>query len=53
MSKLSSKLSKAGNLFDISTWYFSLTSMSSSFLAQIFLNQTFILLVYLLEFSPF
>jgi hypothetical protein len=31
MSKLSSKLSKAENLFEISTWYFSLTSMSSSF----------------------
>jgi hypothetical protein len=31
MSKLSSKLSKAANLFEISTWYFSLTSTSSSF----------------------
>jgi hypothetical protein len=31
MSKLSSKLSKAAHLFDISIWYFSLTSMSSSF----------------------
>jgi hypothetical protein len=31
MSKLSSKLSKAANLFEISTLYFSLTSMSLSF----------------------
>jgi hypothetical protein len=31
MSKLSSKLSKAANLFEISTWYFSLTSTSLSF----------------------
>jgi hypothetical protein len=31
ISKLSFKLSKAANLFEISTWYFSLTSMSSSF----------------------
>jgi hypothetical protein len=31
MSKLSSKLSKAANLFEISTWYFSLTSMSLNF----------------------
>jgi hypothetical protein len=31
MLKLSSKLSKAVNLFEISTWYFSLTSMSLSF----------------------
>jgi hypothetical protein len=31
MSKLSSKLSKAANLFEISGWYFSLTSTSSSF----------------------
>jgi hypothetical protein len=32
MSKLSSKLSKAAELFEISTWNFSLTSTSSSFL---------------------
>jgi hypothetical protein len=31
MSKLSSKLSQATNLFEISTWNFSLTSTSSSF----------------------
>jgi hypothetical protein len=31
MSELSSKLSKAVNLFEISTWYFSLTSTSLSF----------------------
>jgi hypothetical protein len=31
MSELSSKLSKAANLFEISTWYVSLTSTSSSF----------------------
>jgi hypothetical protein len=31
MSELSSKLSKAANLFQISTWYFSLTSMSLRF----------------------
>jgi hypothetical protein len=31
MTKLSSKLSKTVNLFEISSWYFSLTSTSSSF----------------------
>jgi hypothetical protein len=31
MSELSLKLSKAANLFVISTWHFSLISMSSSF----------------------
>jgi hypothetical protein len=31
MSKLSSKLSKAANLFEISIWYFSLTSTKLSF----------------------
>jgi hypothetical protein len=44
MSKLSSKLSKAANLLEISTWYFSLTSVST------FSDQVF--LVYLLKFSP-
>jgi hypothetical protein len=31
MSKLSSKLSKVANLFEISAWYFSLISTSLSF----------------------
>jgi hypothetical protein len=31
MSKLSSKLPKAANLFEISTWYFSLTSTTRGF----------------------
>jgi hypothetical protein len=52
MSKLSSKLSKAANLFDISTWYISLTCTSSRFSDQIYLNHTFALLIYLLKFSP-
>jgi hypothetical protein len=47
MSKLSSKLSIATNLFEISTCYFSLR-----FSDKIFLNQNFSLLVYLLKFSP-
>jgi hypothetical protein len=51
MSKLSSKLSKAANLFEISTWYFPLTSTSSRFSDQIFLNKNYDLLVYLLQFS--
>jgi hypothetical protein len=50
MSKLSSKLYKAANLFEISTWYFSLISTSSSFFRSN-LSQTFGLLVYLLKFS--
>jgi hypothetical protein len=34
MSKLSYKLSKAANLFEISTWYFSLISTSLSFFSS-------------------
>jgi hypothetical protein len=52
VSKLSSKLSRAANLFEISTWYFSLTSISLRFSGQISLNQTFALLVYVLKFFP-
>jgi hypothetical protein len=52
MSKLSSKISKAANLFEISTWYFSFTSMPSNVSDHIFLDQNFALLVYLLKFSP-
>jgi hypothetical protein len=52
MSKLSSKLSKAANLFESSTWYFSLTSTSSGLFRSNFLNQNFPLLLYLLKFSP-
>jgi hypothetical protein len=33
-SKFSSKFSKAANLFEISTWFFSLSSMSSNFLSS-------------------
>jgi hypothetical protein len=54
MSKLSSKLSKAANLFEISTWYFSLTSTSSSFFRSNLSKLKFCLarlLTYLLKFS--
>jgi hypothetical protein len=47
MSKLSSKLSKAAN--QISTWYFSLTSTSSSFFRWNLSKSNFALLVYLLK----
>jgi hypothetical protein len=52
MSKLSSELSKAADLFEISTWYFSLTSTSSNFFRSN-LNQNFALLIYLLKFTQF
>jgi hypothetical protein len=52
MSKLSSKLSETANLFEISTWYFSLTSTSSSFFRSNLSKSNFALLVYLLKFSP-
>jgi hypothetical protein len=52
MSKLSSKLCKAANLFEISTWYSSLTSTSSSFFRSNLSKPNFCLAVYLLKFSP-
>jgi hypothetical protein len=52
ISKLSSKLSKAANIFQISTWYFSLTSMSSRFFRSNLFISNFCLPRLLMKFSP-
>jgi hypothetical protein len=52
MSKLSSNLSKAANLFQISTWYFSLTSTSLSFFRSHLSKSKFALFAYSPKFSP-
>jgi hypothetical protein len=49
MSKLSLKLSKAANVFEISTWYFSLTSISSRFLRSNLSKSNFCLVCLLTE----
>jgi hypothetical protein len=51
MFKFSSSFSKATKLFEISSWFCSLTFMSSSFLRSYLFKSNFALLVYLLKFS--